>query len=79
MSKTPIRIFLVAPYPLRMYAPTSGYGTMFMLSADRRRLLTKEKTDYAFAPEIAYIENGLYLDTPVKLPRSVGSRPSKST
>ena len=55
---------LILQYPLRMYAPTAGYGTPFMVSADRRSWIVKDATGYRFPPEIAMLEAGVYDDTP---------------
>jgi hypothetical protein len=66
MTKSIPTVFYLAMLPLRMYAPSAGYGLPYMMSIDRRTFIVKDRAGYNFLPEIAYLEDGIYDDTPVK-------------
>ncbi len=60
LSKSSIIVLKTVQLPLRMHAPNSFYGSLYILSTDRKTMIYRARQGYIAESELAIIEGDIY-------------------
>lgn len=60
LSKSSNIVLKTVQLPLRMHAPNNFYGSLYVLSSDRKTMIYRSRPGYVAESELAIIEGDIY-------------------